>query len=294
MALTELFTKYRCWVLSSGVARSTDPECRNRFFHYSVFVLLGVPTMLTFGLYHVSIANYRLGILIFLSGTGLMFGWNYLRQTGRELLVYRSNAFFYALLLFYMLILGGTGGSKLLWIYTFPLIVFFMLGRYEGLAWNSAMLVLSLVTLFAGSELLPVYAYSDEFKLRFAISYLVVSALAYWSEYLRHKYRLGIEEKAKLLEVEKQLLQENIEQRVQAEKEKDLLIEKLQSTLEEVDTLRGLLPICSYCHKIRDDEGFWSRLESYLEQRADVSFSHGICPDCRDKHFPEYSKKQSR
>ncbi|SHI81182.1 two-component system, LuxR family, sensor histidine kinase TtrS [Malonomonas rubra DSM 5091] len=84
-----------------------------------------------------------------------------------------------------------------------------------------------------------------------------------------------------------------MQRRIQAEKEKDQLIGELRSALQEVDTLRGLLPICSYCHKIRDDEGLWNRIETYLEQRAEVSFSHGICPDCRDEHFPEYSKKGS-
>jgi len=130
--------------------------------------------------------------------------------------------------------------------------------------------------------------------LRFVFSYLVVSLIAFWFEYLRDKYWLGYERKARLLEEEKQLLQESVRQLRQAEEEKDYLIESLQITLEEVKTLRGLLPICCHCNKIRDDAGFWNRLESYLEERADVTFTHGICPDCKDQHYPGLSSKKAR
>lgn len=58
------------------------------------------------------------------------------------------------------------------------------------------------------------------------------------------------------------------------------LVEELQRSLEQVKTLTGLLPICMYCKKIRDDAGYWERLESYLSTRTGALFSHGICPDC--------------
>ncbi len=54
----------------------------------------------------------------------------------------------------------------------------------------------------------------------------------------------------------------------------------LEAALLQVRTLHGLLPICSYCKKIRDDKNYWTQVEGYIEEHADVSFSHGICPDC--------------
>lgn len=56
--------------------------------------------------------------------------------------------------------------------------------------------------------------------------------------------------------------------------------EKLQKTLAEISTLSGLLPTCSYCKKIRDQEGRWSTMENFISQRTTAKFSHGICPDC--------------
>jgi PAS domain S-box-containing protein len=80
-------------------------------------------------------------------------------------------------------------------------------------------------------------------------------------------------------ENEKKLLEltENLELKV---KERT---EQLQKALSEIKTLRGIIPICSYCHKIRDDAGSWSQLEKYLCEHSDAAFSHGICPDCYEK-----------
>ena len=61
-------------------------------------------------------------------------------------------------------------------------------------------------------------------------------------------------------------------------------IKELQEALDHIKILQGILPICSYCKKIRDDQSYWRRLESYLAAYADVRFSHGICPECYEKH----------
>jgi len=56
----------------------------------------------------------------------------------------------------------------------------------------------------------------------------------------------------------------------------------------EVKTLRGLLPICSFCKKIRDERQQWQSLEAYVSRRSEASFSHGLCPECAEKHYGEY------
>jgi len=57
-------------------------------------------------------------------------------------------------------------------------------------------------------------------------------------------------------------------------------IRELEASIAREKTLQGLLPICSYCKKVRDDQNYWQQVEGYIEDHADVSFSHGICPDC--------------
>jgi hypothetical protein len=60
---------------------------------------------------------------------------------------------------------------------------------------------------------------------------------------------------------------------------------------EEVKTLRGLLPICSYCKKIRDDQGYWKSLEVYIAAHSQADFTHGLCPECGIKHYPDVFAK---
>jgi GAF domain-containing protein len=61
---------------------------------------------------------------------------------------------------------------------------------------------------------------------------------------------------------------------------------RLADALEHVKTLRGLLPICAWCKRIRDDQGYWSQVEAYLHAHSDVDFTHGICPECLEKERP--------
>ncbi len=64
-------------------------------------------------------------------------------------------------------------------------------------------------------------------------------------------------------------------------------IEELRRALDEIKTLRGILPICANCKKIRDDQGYWQQVEVYVHDHTDAQFSHGICPDCIRKLYPD-------
>ncbi len=75
--------------------------------------------------------------------------------------------------------------------------------------------------------------------------------------------------------------------RVEAEKEREALIAELSDALEHVKTLRGIVPICSHCKKIRDDEGYWHRVEEYVTAHTEAQFSHSICVDCLGEFYPD-------
>lgn len=79
----------------------------------------------------------------------------------------------------------------------------------------------------------------------------------------------------------------DITERKKNERERERLIAELKDALANIKTLSGLLPICASCKKIRDDKGYWNRLETYIEKHSDADFTHGICPDCAQKLYPE-------
>jgi len=71
------------------------------------------------------------------------------------------------------------------------------------------------------------------------------------------------------------------------ERKQTALIAELKEALENVKLLSGLLPICSFCKKIRDDEGYWKDVEKFIRAHSGATFSHGICPECMDKQYGE-------
>jgi len=77
------------------------------------------------------------------------------------------------------------------------------------------------------------------------------------------------------------------------EEERDQLIASLQEALQEIRTLKGVIPICSYCHRIRDEEGAWDKLEEYLARHSYAEFSHGICPQCYKEVIARMTKTES-
>jgi CHASE3 domain sensor protein len=64
-------------------------------------------------------------------------------------------------------------------------------------------------------------------------------------------------------------------------------IEELETTLANIKTLKGLLPICAHCKQVRDDEGYWHKVEVYIRDRTEADFSHGICPKCMKERYPD-------
>jgi hypothetical protein len=82
-----------------------------------------------------------------------------------------------------------------------------------------------------------------------------------------------------------------IDKRRELEKERENLIVELRRSLEEIKTLRNILPICASCKKVRDDNGYWHQMEIYLRDHSQTELSHGLCPDCVKKLYPNYLKK---
>ena len=82
---------------------------------------------------------------------------------------------------------------------------------------------------------------------------------------------------------------QDITERKQTEIERERLITELQSAIEHIKTLRGIIPICANCKKIRDDKGYWEQVEAYVSRHTEAQFSHGICPDCMKILYPEFS-----
>ena len=83
-------------------------------------------------------------------------------------------------------------------------------------------------------------------------------------------------------------LKEEISRREKIEQEKDRLIEELKRAAAKIKRLAGLLPVCSHCKKIRDNDGKWNQLESYIYKHTEADVSNSVCPECAKKYYPDY------
>ncbi|MCW5201703.1 MAG: cache domain-containing protein [Candidatus Electrothrix communis] len=117
------------------------------------------------------------------------------------------------------------------------------------------------------------------------ISIVIVTITLFLSLYIV-KNSLGEMKKRLVAEKELNLYKDELEELVEQR------TEKLQEAMSQVKILSGFLPICASCKKIRDDKGYWSQIETYIRKYSEAEFSHGICPDCAAKLYPElYEEK---
>jgi PAS domain S-box-containing protein len=80
---------------------------------------------------------------------------------------------------------------------------------------------------------------------------------------------------------------QDVSERKMLEDEREGLIAELQKALATIRTLRGLIPMCAWCRKIRDDDGYWKQVESYIQEHSEAKFTHGICPECEERFKDE-------
>jgi CheY-like chemotaxis protein len=86
-------------------------------------------------------------------------------------------------------------------------------------------------------------------------------------------------------------LRESMELLNRSNREKEEMIMQLRDALNNVRTLSGLLPICSFCKSIRNDQGYWERVEKYISEHSEATFTHGMCEECAKKMYPELFRK---
>jgi hypothetical protein len=79
----------------------------------------------------------------------------------------------------------------------------------------------------------------------------------------------------------------DITDRKRAEKEREKLIKKLEEALKEIKALRGILPLCSFCKKIKNDKGHWEQVDVYIHEHSQADVSHSVCPECMRKHYSD-------
>jgi hypothetical protein len=136
----------------------------------------------------------------------------------------------------------------------------------------------------------PIRILSDRYVLVLVEDLTREKVQLHENERLRRELELRVERRTAQLRKSNEELKQEIAERERAEREREKLVVELQEALGQVKKLSGLLPICASCKKIRDDGGYWQQIEEYIRDHSEAEFSHGLCPECARKLYPDFFK----
>lgn len=277
--------KPRLWnLLSSGLPQDSHIEALRKVF--LINLIIGFGSMILAALCVVAFVqgDVLLGIsdfVIWVLSISLLF---YLRNTKNYALTGLIGTVSTGLFFVFLIAYGGVSNTAHVWAFTYPLISLFLNGSRRG-TWFSMILLIMVGAVFAlGERVLFLASYPVDFVIRFIPAYLAIYLFALVME----KVSEIVQSRLKALNVE---LEQSVGELEKANTEKEALIHELRKTMKEVKTLQGIMPICANCKKIRNDSGYWEQVEKYIQDRSKAQFSHGLCPECARKLYPDLSKK---
>lgn len=257
------------------VKKSHEHDLSNKVIMFQFISVVGVVTLVLLAGVAFSNKNITLAGADLLAATVLATNLFIFKKTGNYQRASLCGLFFVGLFFLYLLVTGGEKNSAILWLYTFPLVAFFALGARNGAVASSLFLAPACLFFLFGEQVPSFTRYQPDFVIRFLPSWLVVCGYAFLYESLREKKQNFLEETNRMLEEE---VHKRTAELLSANKE-------LQAAVEEIDTLRGIIPICSFCKKIRDDNGYWGQVEEYITAHSAAQFSHGVCPNCMEEQY---------
>jgi len=239
-------------ILTSGIQGDTSSPLLRRVRFTNVFGYTTSLALFIFAAVNLSLGN-MLAVIVEL-GAGL-FGLAimiYLRKTENLESIQSLLLTDITLIMVFLYATGGIGGTGIFWWYTYPVAAFFITGRRRGWYWIAGIMVFGAILKAFGGTIGINVPYEFVVLRQFGASFLVVSLVLQMYEATRDDYEVAIEES----------------------------IRSLEKASASIRTLKGLVPICSSCKKIRDDKGFWQQLEVYVTEHTEADFSHGMCEDC--------------
>lgn len=251
-------------------ARDLDKRRKRLFFilcasiFCTAFIFLSVLNYLEGNVLEVTLN----AVVILVMGTSFIA----LKRCDADMMIYRIAHLLICVLFAWSISRGTGGGTGLYWVFVVPLLFFYFFGKREGMIW-SVIFSLWIGGVVFLTELFDWYSYGYIAVSRFFLILAIVSVIGYGLESSRYAFSRLLDEENKKLLHEK---------------------ERLEEALREIKTLSGLIPICCNCKKVRDDEGYWQQVETYVRDRTHADFSHSICPTCLEKLCPEYPYSEEK
>ncbi|PKN45174.1 MAG: hypothetical protein CVU59_09790 [Deltaproteobacteria bacterium HGW-Deltaproteobacteria-17] len=260
-------------LLTCGLPPHADTERLRLTVILNLSSLVGGLFLMIFAIHNLVDGDLGLGLGDAVT-CGIILASNlHLRRSGNHRLV--SWVIISASCLFFLFVLsrGEVQQATYVWSLSVPVITVSLLGPKTGLRLAALYWILLLAYFLSAHRFDGLTHYPRFIFVRALSVYGLITAMVLFMEKRRQRAFRELQDKRAELAGQIQRLK-------QEEEEKELLIQRHQRSLAEVKTLKGFLPICSYCKKIRDDAGYWNGLEQYLTAHTDARVEMGLCPDC--------------
>jgi len=258
---------------SDGPVRDADLEFLRKAVLLSFSTLIGALFLFLFAAMNFVRENQVLGLADLITAVIVLGSYFHLRFSRNLLLISCISIVTSGVFFLFVLAHGDMNLATYVWTCVFPVIAVFLLGSGPGAYLAYFYLAVIIGFFIASPHLDGVTRYPLFIQIRILSVYFLIASSAIVMEIRRHKLFLALQ--TRRTELAGQIA--NLES---VQREKKILIQRLQKSLTEVRTLKSFLPICSYCKKIRDDAGYWSMLEQYLGAHTDARVEMGLCPEC--------------
>ena len=271
--------KKRFWnVISSGLPLEHDLEILRKICLINVIIIFGLFFLSALGTLAFVQKNPQLGTVDLTMLLFLLVLFIHLRKTKHIVLVARIGTISIGLFYLFLIAQGGVHNTAYVWSFTYSLIALFLLGIKLGTLLSFTLLGLSILIFLSGGKIPFIASYPTDLIIRFIPAYIATFLFAYVME----KARQIVQDRLANLNIKLKGANAELDK---ANKDKEGLIHELNEKIEELKVLRGIVPMCSKCKKVRNDKGFWEQVEKYIMERSEAKFSHGLCPECAKELF---------
>lgn len=220
-----------------------------------MYCIVAILALISFSATNFFCGNFFGFYLECAAGLSLLIALLHLRRTGNLGHAQSHILFTLSIILSYLLISGGVARTGIFWWFTFPVAAFFFCGRKRGWIWIGILIAEAIAIMTFNSILSLGVPYTLSELRQLVVTLFVLSFVLQYYEVTRNDYEVAIRKN----------------------------IEELEIANKNIKTLKGLIPICASCKRIRDDKGYWQQVETYVSKHTEADFSHSYCDECAAK-----------
>lgn len=251
-------------------------ELRRKFAVLNLFLLIGCFFILVLGIITIRSGNTLIGAIDAFALIIFSSLFIYVRYKKKLEPCATISTLIVGLFFVFLFASGGIDKTSFVWVFPFPMIAFYLTGLKKGSYATLTMLFIIIIVFITGFTIPHFADYELNVKIRTIPAFILIALFSFAVE------KMTIMVKDRLLRAKK-MHEQNLNDLKQIDLENEKLIKELENKLGEVKNLRTILPICSICKKIRNDQGYWEKVEKYFHQHSGTVFSTSLCPECETK-----------